>query len=161
MIEITFKGDTALAEIQAFAAQIGVGAKMLNLAREQAARQAEQPKDGEIIEPPKAEDPKPAPKKAGRPPKTAAPVVENVANEPEDVFDETPAAEDESQDAPAAIPADLGALKDFFLKCPLSPNKQIEIVKKYSTTGKLSGIAEADYGKVVAECNAAVKAANK
>lgn len=179
MIEITFRGDDVLAEIQAFAVQAGAGARLVAMAREhQAAKDQQSAKDVQSVlaitgaGPEKAEaaaaaaaapEPeKPAPRKpkpkADTPkqePISAAPVVENVA---EDVFDDAPAVEDVSQDPQDDVPKTFDDLKTFCMRLSVLPNTQLAIWKKYSPTGKLSGVPQKDYPALVRDLRAAAGA---
>ncbi len=151
MIEITFKGDgDAVAfEIARFAAQMSAGGKLMDLAAKQAAAKAEKPAEEipvaeEVKETPKSV--KKAAKKAE--PEKAAPIVENVENAAEDVFD------DEPVEVAADVPKDKDAMRLYLLGAGLAAQDSVALVTKYSENGKLSGVPLTDYPKIVAEVKA-------
>jgi hypothetical protein len=155
MIEIKFSGDpaTVLQEASMFVAQLGTGHKMLSLAAQQRHEEAEQPAAAVPEQPaPTTEPPKPKagrPKAADKKTEPPAPTVEKVEQTVEDVFDDGPAPAEENQDEAVAIPSTMEEMKAYFMKAGLSPEDNLAILKKYSDTGKLSGIPQARYKDVV------------
>lgn len=173
MIELKFHGtpDEVLAEASMFVAQLATGGKMIAAAQAQQHRQSQIKEAGDgpssqaPAEPmPVAEEVKPSKpeaKKAKAP--KPAPVVENVEQTVEDVFDDGPDPAEENQDADDT-PKTMEELKSRFVSTGLSPDYGKAILTKFSTTGKLSGIPLEKYGEVVKAINVALaeqKAARK
>lgn len=163
MIEIKFtgEGDAVAFEIARFAAQIGTGMRVLEAAsRKSVPAEAEGPKTEPDVAEPEKEQPKAEAKPRGRPKKELevqkpAPVVESVEQKAEDVFDEEEQIDIEEV---IAAPKTRDEMKTLLIKSGLTVDDQIALVKKFSSTGKLSGVPESDFGKMARAIEDAKKA---